>query len=200
MKTYTQDELESILDKHKLWLLNEDGGERADLSDTNLSGVNLSGVNLRSSNLYRANLCNANLLGVDLCSANLCGADLLDADLSGANLSDSDLSGADLSGANLCSADLRRANLSGVDLHNTNLSQASTQEVVGIRILSVDNIGSYNGKVTYVPHLDVVFAGCWKGTLNEFLKKGKAMNENDPEKTKQIELVYALFETERVDQ
>ena len=37
MKTYTTEELQTLLAKHKAWLDNEDGGERANLSDANLS-------------------------------------------------------------------------------------------------------------------------------------------------------------------
>ena len=52
----TSAEIKQVLDLHKKWLNNEQGGERADLR--------------------RANLC-----GADLCGANLCGADLRGADL-----------------------------------------------------------------------------------------------------------------------
>ena len=43
MKTYTDEELKHILEQHKLWL-DTDGeeGQKADLSDANLSGVNES--------------------------------------------------------------------------------------------------------------------------------------------------------------
>ena len=67
----TNDELKKIIEKHKKWLKNQEGGERADLRGANLCG---------------ANLCGANLCGADLCDANLRGADLCDADLRGANL------------------------------------------------------------------------------------------------------------------
>ena len=94
MKIITKDELQAILSKHKKWLLNEDGGERADLSWANLSRANLSWANLS-----RANLSRANLYCADLSWADLSGADLSRADLSGADLSRADLSGANLSGA-----------------------------------------------------------------------------------------------------
>ena len=51
--------LKEILEKHKLWLFDRDGGERA-----NLCGADLCGADLRDANL---------------CDANLCGADLFDA-------------------------------------------------------------------------------------------------------------------------
>ena len=66
MKVITAAELVEILRKHKMWLSNEPGGERA----------NLSGANLYEANLYEANLRGANLSGADLRGANLSGADL----------------------------------------------------------------------------------------------------------------------------
>ena len=63
--------LQSILNKHKLWLNDEEGGERADLSYADLSGAVLR--------------C-ADLSGADLKCADLSDADLSDADLRGANL------------------------------------------------------------------------------------------------------------------
>ena len=65
-KTMTTGKLQDILDKHKKWLNEEEGGERADLSGADLSGADLSGADLRR--------------------ADLSGADLRRADLSGANL------------------------------------------------------------------------------------------------------------------
>ena len=62
----TTGKLQDILDKHKKWLNEEEGGERADLSGADLSGADLSGADLRR--------------------ADLSGADLRRADLSGANL------------------------------------------------------------------------------------------------------------------
>ena len=77
----TATELKEILEKHKKWLNGEDGGERADLSDTNLRDADLRGANLRG-----ANLSGANLSGANLCYANLVRADLVEADLRDADL------------------------------------------------------------------------------------------------------------------
>ena len=76
-----EDELDAILQKHKLWLDDADGGIRADLKGANLRG--------------------AVLWGADLSDADLRGADLRGADLYKSNLSDADLRGADLKGADL---------------------------------------------------------------------------------------------------
>ena len=53
-KTYTSDELAVIIAKHKLWLNDEDGGDRADLSSADLSSANLRSADLRFADLSSA--------------------------------------------------------------------------------------------------------------------------------------------------
>ena len=90
----TAEDLQIILDLHKKWLLNEKGGERADLSGSNLSGSDLIGADLR-----RSNLSGSDLIGADLRRSDLSGSNLSGAYLSGSNLIGANLSGAYLSGA-----------------------------------------------------------------------------------------------------
>ena len=71
-----QKELNNILAKHKEWLYDEEGGERA-----NLQGANLQDADLRGANLRGADLRGANLWRADLRRANLQDAYLQDADL-----------------------------------------------------------------------------------------------------------------------
>ena len=89
-------DLKTILEKHKMWLNDEDGGEMADLR--------------------RADLCRADLSGADLSGADLRGADLRGTDLSGTDLRGADLSWADLRGTDLSGTDLRWADLRGANL------------------------------------------------------------------------------------
>lgn len=49
-----QAKLKEILEKHKKWLYDGDGGEKANLSGANLSGANLSGANLSNTILSGA--------------------------------------------------------------------------------------------------------------------------------------------------
>ena len=100
-----KEQLNEVLEKHKKWINDEPGGERADLQRADLQGANLQGANLRRANLWEANLWEANLCEADLREANLRRANLWEADLQGANLR-----GADLLGANLRGADLLGAN------------------------------------------------------------------------------------------
>ena len=81
MKKITKNELDKILRKHKLWLMNDPEGEMAnlsgvDLSEANLSWIDLSGVDLSEANLSEANLSEANLSWANLSGANLSGANL----------------------------------------------------------------------------------------------------------------------------
>ena len=126
-------ELNKILSNHKLWLMGEPNGIRADFSGVdleyaNLSGADLgyadlSGANLEYTNLSGADLYDADLSGADLECANLYGANLYGANLYGANLRNINLSGANLWCANLGYADLSGADLSGVNLWSTDLSR-----------------------------------------------------------------------------
>ena len=141
-KTYTPEELKTVLEEHKKWLESEDGeeGSRANLSSANLSSANLCDANLRNADLRNADLCDANLRNADLrdanlSSANLCGSYLRDADLRDANLSSANLCYANLRNADLCDANLRNAdlrdailceaNLCGSDLRDANLCRAN---------------------------------------------------------------------------
>lgn len=113
--------LDEILRKHKMWLKDEEGGVRADLSGADLSFCDLSNTDLYGASLDRADLSGANLERAklertNLYRANLYGANLDGADLSGANLRCADLHGADLDGAKLHGANLYHANLAGAEL------------------------------------------------------------------------------------
>lgn len=72
----TQEKLKEILASHGKWLRCENGGERADLSNADLSGANLSGADLSGADLSGAYLNGADLSGADLGGAYLSGADL----------------------------------------------------------------------------------------------------------------------------
>ena len=110
-----KNELNEILENHKLWL-NGEGGECA----------NLRGADLRYANLYNIDLRCANLNSADLNSADLRCANLRGASLSGANLNSANLSGASLYNANLRGASLYNANLYSSNLNNANLNNVKT--------------------------------------------------------------------------
>ena len=124
----TKEQLNEILEKHKKWLNDEPGGERANLRGANLREADLRRADLRRADLRRADLWGANLRGANLRGANLRGADLREASLRGANLRGADLREADLREAYLREADLRRADLWEADLREVDLRRADLQK------------------------------------------------------------------------
>jgi len=113
--------------------------------------------------------------------ADLSYADLSYADLSYADLSYANLSYANLSYANLRSADLRSADLSYADLSYANLSSANLSYAdLDKRYIQIACIGSRKGMTTYCFEDDIIWCGCYKGTLDEFegeVNKTHANNE-----------------------
>ena len=81
-------ELKKVLELHEKWLNGEQGGIRADLSNTDLRNVDLRGANLNNADLRGTNLSNTDLRDADLRGTNLNNADLRYANLRGANLRD----------------------------------------------------------------------------------------------------------------
>ena len=112
----------------------------------------------------------ANLRGADLSGAYLRGANLIDANLRGAYLSGANLSGANLRGANLSGADL-----SGADLRGANLSGADLDK----RYIQISCIGSAKRMTTYCFDDNVIWCGCFKGSLQDFETKVNETYKNN---------------------
>lgn len=222
MRIISQKELEEIIAKHKKWLKDEEGGERADLQLANLRNVNLRGANLQGADLQEADLRGADLHGAilrkaylrDSClsyawlqRANLHGVNLCNAELIHTNLQNSDLSNADLSEANLQYADLSEANLQDTKLLKTILYKANVEYITRQWLVIVDHIGSRKAKTLYFADIDTVRCGCWHsgtgGTLNEFKlridKVYPADSENEEYQRYRLEYLSAIkmFESMR---
>ena len=140
MRKIDEAELNKILSNHKLWLMDESNGIRADLSGVDLEYADLDGTDLRDANLSGANLRGADLRSANLWYADLRGADLRDASLGCADLGYADLGGANLSSADLSGADLRDADLRGANLGHANLYDAdfSGADLGGANLWSTD--------------------------------------------------------------
>ena len=140
MRKIDEAELNKILSNHKLWLMDESNGIRADLSGVDLEYADLDGADLRDANLSGADLRGADLRDANLWYADLRGADLRDASLGCADLGYADLGGANLGGADLRGADLRDADLRGANLGHANLYGAdfSGADLGGANLWSTD--------------------------------------------------------------
>jgi hypothetical protein len=120
--------------------------------------------------------CEDNTIAKTVTEAKKSGADLSGANLSGANLSGANLSWANLSGADLSGADLSGADLSGANLSGANLSGANLDK----RYIQVACIGSAKRMTTYCFDDDIIWCGCFQGSLAEFesqVNKSHANNE-----------------------
>jgi hypothetical protein len=196
MKNYTPEELQTILAKHKAWLNNEEGGERANLSDANLSYANLSYANLRNANLSYANLSDANLS-----YANLSYANLRNANLSYANLSDANLSYANLSDANLSDANLSDANLSDANLRNANLRfNVFFGGSYGAPVYQAcRGFGSRNATLTLLalgePEEWRFFTGCFCGTRAELEEAVAEKHGGTTEQANYLRAIEYLWQT-----
>ena len=171
----TKEKLNEILQKHKLWLEDKDGGEKADLSSANLSSADLSSANLSCADLRFANLSSADLSSANLRYADLSSADLRFANLSCANLSSADLSCANLSSANLSSADLSSANLSSADLRFADLLYFT-----------------FNRDTAYYQFDGMIRVGCEYKTVDEWLESYKKIGKKYSYTDLEIE-VYGNF-------
>jgi len=135
-----QRKINEAIDKHRLWLRGEKGGERA-----NLMGADLDGAYLYGANLFEANLDGANLKGANLKEANLRRANLTGANLTGANLEEANLRRANLTGANLRRANLTGANLEGANLEGANLDGANLDGAILPHFQIVPDQGAFIG-------------------------------------------------------
>lgn len=150
----TQEELNLVLESHRKWLRGEEGGRRAILLNTNLSGLSLHGADLtkadlRGANLFKTDLQFVNLEEADLSKANLSEAELFygrlsNACLNKANLQNADLTYAFLFNADLSEADLCDARLSGIKGLSVNLSNANLQnaDLRGANLTNADLRGA----------------------------------------------------------
>lgn len=119
-------QLAEVIRLHDMWLNQEEGGIRADLSNSDLRGVNLSGADLDCINLSGADLRETNLRG-----ASLRDAELMNTIFNQANMFDVDFRGSNLSGVSFRSADLREADLRRAILSETDFFNADLRDAIG---------------------------------------------------------------------
>lgn len=115
VKDMIREELEKVLENHKLWLNNDCENMQSDFHYADLRYADLSHADLRYADLRYA----------DLSYADLSYADLSHADLSHTDLSHANLSNADLRYADLCYVNLYYSNLLYAELSYANLSCAN---------------------------------------------------------------------------
>lgn len=147
------------------------GGVLLEVDADNLQDVDFSDVDLSF----------ADLSGEDLSCVDLRWTSLIGADLSGANLKFADLRGTNLKGANLREANLMYAALRDTNLSNVDLREANTDK----RYIQISCIGSQKRQTTYCFDDDIVWCGCFKGSLNEFEERVKEIHKDNEQYLKE---------------
>ncbi|PKK83255.1 MAG: hypothetical protein CVT49_09630 [candidate division Zixibacteria bacterium HGW-Zixibacteria-1] len=159
LREISDEELNQVLEAHKLWLLPGDKeGVRADLSYVNLAQRDLNGINLTDAILQGCQLEGAKLAGANLTKALCAGANfggalmhlaflanasLLASDLRGAHLFRADLSSAILSNAKIQDAKCNNANFSNADLNSADVDGAIFDKA-NLQNANLDNIKNLN--------------------------------------------------------
>jgi hypothetical protein len=189
LRTISKDELKQVLDDHMKWLNDEEGGARANLTRADLTRADLTRANLTWANLTRADLTRANLTRANLTRANLTRANLARANLTRANLTRADLTRADLTWADLTRANLTRANLT----FPPNLAEAKTDQ----RFIQINCIGSRKGSTLYCVDTDIIWCGCFTGTLAEFETKVEETHKDNPRYLSEYRAAIVMFKSQK---
>lgn len=107
------------------------------------------------------------------------------------------LTGVNLRWANLHEANLRGADLTGADLRWPNLRWANFADFIGLSVLSVQvNTSCENRRIAYIPSLDVVTAGCFQGTFEEFEIRVEEEHKDNPFVLSRYRRVIAFLKRE----
>ena len=107
------------------------------------------------------------------------------------------LQGDDGECADLYEANLAGMNLAGTNLAGTNLRYVDFAEAIGLSVLSVQiNTSCENRRIAYIPSLDIVTAGCFQGTFEEFEKRVEEEHKNDPFVLSRYRRVIAFLKRE----
>lgn len=128
-KKMTQEQLDEILEKHKLWLeTNEKQGERARFLNVKFKGAQLGATKLMRAVFTNCDFHEANFRNADLREANVLSTDLHKASFIGADLHAAKFHNVDLHEANFHSADLHKARFIGGNLYIAYFQNADLRE------------------------------------------------------------------------
>jgi hypothetical protein len=149
---------------------------------------NFSGWDLRYSDFSGSNFSGSNFRGSDLRYSDLSGSNFSGSDLSGSDLSGSDLRYSDFSGSNFRGSDLKFSDLRYSDLRYSDLRYSSLNHYY-------ISAGTRNDSALWIPELNKIYAGCFIGTLIEFVNKIK--RDNIPEQLFYIDLLKIYIKLEK---
>lgn len=132
MRRITQGEINEIIDEHQKWVISFGAeGQKADLSNCDISGLNMSHANLTGGIFINTNMSFVNLSHTNLSHANMVRVILEGADLAFTNLSFANLAMAYLGGAILNTTLFCHSRLTSCEFKdNVYLHEAIFKEVI----------------------------------------------------------------------
>lgn len=145
-----QEELNTILDEHELWVKScATKGKRADLSGEHLDGLAFDDRALSQASFRGAYLDGTKFIDAILVGADFEGASLVDTDFSCANAWDANFNNTNCKDTLFLSANLTETSFEGADLEGAsfaqaNLTEASLEDAQNIDLAEFDNtVGIY---------------------------------------------------------
>lgn len=153
------------------------------MKDVNFSGMkDLTFVNMSKSELIDVNFSGVPLFTLDFMKSILKGVDFSNSEVSCVFFDDSDLSDSIFSNAKISSCSMNRAKMGNVKFLNCKIQNAKLKEIKDINYKSVSNSGTFKGDIVYLVDSDLVIAGCWSGSLEEFKNESSKIEEDKKNK------------------
>lgn len=118
------------------------------------------------------------------CNMSICR--FIDTDLRASSIYSSSISNTSFNNVYFTDVILNKLMLVIVTLRNTDLSECkainyttiNTQHSIDLGLYQVNNVGIHRRIITYFAHKDLVFAGCFKGSLTDLLSSVKCKYED----------------------
>lgn len=129
MTPMSQNELDVVIKKHKMYLEGDTGGARAVVKFRNLSGLTLKG-----KNLSHADFTGSCFIGSDLSHSDFTSTTFFACDMRRANLEESKFIRADFRGAFVAGANLKNADLKSADLREGKIMEKGTAGYLSDRL------------------------------------------------------------------
>lgn len=92
------------------------------------------------------------------------------------------LNGSNLSNCTVFCCTFLNTYLYDVKINNTDFRFSNIECSRGLKMYYVGHVGTFRGTVRYLPEIDYIFSGCWKGTFDEYVERNtkvvKDMGDN----------------------
>ncbi|MCI9130317.1 MAG: pentapeptide repeat-containing protein [Eggerthellaceae bacterium] len=151
LRQITEQELEEILEKHRLWVRDKPGGERADLTDADLRGIDLREALLSSAACKGACFDGVDMRGSNISAADMRGASFRMTKMHGSYARGTRFNRAEISRSNMNKMLLREADFSKARIENTDMDACDLRDAIAKEaILDGVKIGNPFGDLAFL--------------------------------------------------